>query len=204
MSGISRIVIEKQHAQIGLRNTPARMRISKPQMQMRIKNEVPTMEIDRRAPTFKVNRKKINAESGLKAPDDFTKTFRDDGKAGALRATRTGVDDGNFLGNVRSPGDRVARLARNKAMSAVLNKQQTNLGLMPKSPPEVNWEKGHMRVSWSRHSLVIDWEGDYLPKLTLDPPHSVEVYLRTKPYVRIMVEEGPPPRTRGGHVDEAI
>jgi hypothetical protein len=162
------------------------------------------MEIDRKAPTFKINRRKINAESGLKGPTDLTMTFRDAGRAAALTGARTAKEDGNFLGNLQNPGDRVAKLAHAKAMQKVAKRKQTNLGLMPKSLPEVEWDKGYMRVNWSKHQIVIDWDGEYLPQVSLEPRHSVEIYLRTKPYFRVMVEEGDVPSATGNHVDQAV
>ena len=204
MARIARIAIEQQHAEIGVKSNPAQMRINKPRMQMRISNEAPKMEFENNAPTFRVNRRKINIESGLKPNDELSKDYRDEGKRGALKGARTAKDDGNFLGEVRNPGDRVAKLARSKTMNAILQKKQINIGLMPQSPAEITWDKGQTRVSWSGHSLTIDWDGEFMPQVTLDPPHSVEVYLRTKPYFRIRVEEGTAPAVSGGNVDQAI
>ena len=201
---ISRIRIEQQMAEIGVNSTKAQMKITRPKMQMRITNEMPQMELNTEAPTFKVNRRKINSESGLKPPKEFSNDNRDEGKRGALKGTKTAVEDGNFLGETRIPGDRVAKLARSKAMSAMKESRQINIGLMPNSPAEITWDKGQMRVNWSKHSLVIDWDGDYMPQVTLEPPHSVEVYLRTKPYFRILVEEGDPPIYSGVQFDQAI
>jgi hypothetical protein len=173
-------------------------------MHMRIKTETPQMEIERKNATFKVNRKKLNSEMGLKAPSELATSFRDAGKAGALRGTKTAVDDGNFLGEMRRPGDRVGKLAQNKSMSAVLKKQQTNIGLMPKNQPEVVWDRGSLSINWSKHSIVVDWDGEYLPQLTIDPKYSIEVYLRTEPYFRIMVEDVHDPNMPGRYVDRAI
>ena len=204
MSKISRIKIEQQMAEIGVQSTQAQMRISNPKMKMTITSEAPQLEIDSQRPSFTVNRKKFNSETGYKPSLELSKEYRDDGKKGALKGTKTAVDDGNFLGQTKVTGDRVAKLARRKTLGAILNKNKINIGLMPNSPAEVTWDKGHMRVKWSRHSLVIDWDGDYMPQVTVEPPHSVEVYLRTKPYFKIMVEEGPPPQISGRRVDQAI
>ena len=95
-------------------------------------------------------------------------------------------------------------LARQKTMSAILRKKEMNIGLMPKSLPEVEWEKGSLKINWSKHSIVIDWDGDYMPKVTLDPKHSIEVYLRTPPHFRITVGEAQSPGEPGKLVDRAI
>jgi len=89
-------------------------------------------------------------------------------------------------------------------MSAIMKKQQMNIGLMPKSSPEVVWDKGSMRINWSKHSIVIDWDGEYMPQVTIDPKSSIEVYLRTEPHFRIVVDEREDPNMPGRIVDEAI
>jgi len=170
---------------------------------MKIKTVPPHMQIDSKAPSFKVNRKKINSESGLKSPDEVTTDFRDTGKADALKGAKTAKDDGNFLGELRIPGDRVAKLAHNKTMGAILKKRQANIGLMPKSTPEIEWDRGYMRINWSKHSIVIDWDGDYMPRLKIDPKYSVDVYLRTEPYFKIRVTNEDP-NMPGQYVDESI
>jgi len=173
-------------------------------MQMNIRTETPQMRVDSQAPSFRVNRQKINNESGLKAPLELAKTFRNEGRQAALRGARQAKDDGNFIANPHIPGDKsIPRLARNKAMRR-LEKPEVNIGLMPASSPEVTWDKGHMRINWSKHSVVIDWNGDYLPQLTVDPKYSVEVFLRTEPYFRVMVEEVLDPNRPGRYVDQAI
>ena len=204
MPNIQKINIDQQLAELGVRTTPAKMHITTPRMEMSISTENPHMEIDRQAPKFKVNRKKINSESGLKSPSEITMAYRDAGKKGALKGTKTAVEDGNFLGELRNPGDRVAKLSHNKAMAAIAKRRQSNIGLMPKSKAEVEWERGYMRINWSKHSIVIDWDGEYMPQLTIDPKSSIEVYLRTEPYFRITVDNVVDPFMPGKIVDRAI
>jgi hypothetical protein len=198
-----RLNIDQQMAEIGVRSTPAKMHISMPRMHMRIKTVAPQMNIDSKAPSFKVNRQKINNESGLKAPLELAKTFRNKGRQTAMRAIGANKDDGNLLANHKIPGDKVPRVAKNRAMSR-LGTKDINIGLMPSSSPEVVWDKGYMRINWSKHSVVIDWDGDYMPRMTIDPKYSVEVYLRTEPYFRVMVEELLDSSGPGRYVDHAI
>ena len=202
--GIYSITIDQQLAEIGVRRTPAQMHIEQQQMEMRIRTEQSKMDIDWKGPSFKINRKKINSESGLKSTWELSKDYRDKGRVGALRGSKTAVNDGNFLGNVKSPGDRVAKLAHNKTMAAALKKKDLNIGLMPKSMPEVEWDRGSLTINWSKHSIVIDWDGEYMPKVTIDPKYSIEVYLRTEPYFRITVDEGNDPSTPGSLINKAI
>ena len=204
MAAISQITIIQQLAEIGVRITPGQMHIQRQQMKMNIESEMPEMEIEHKNPSFKVNRKKINSESGLKPPDVLSKEFRDKGKDDALTGIKTAVEDGNFLGDVTMPGDRVGKLAHKKTLSSLLKKKETNIGLMPKSSPEIVWERGYIRINWSKHSILIDWDGDYMPKVTIDPKYSIEVYLRKEPYFKIIVNAPEDPGRPGRFVDKAI
>jgi len=204
MPGIQKIIIDQQLAEVGIRNTRAKLNIKYPRMQMRIATEAPKMKIERQTPSFRINRKKIDSERGLKSPMELTQGFRDQGRVGALKGTKTALDDGNFLGELRRKGDRVGQLAKNKTMSAILKQQQINIGLMPKNRPEVVWDKGSMTINWSRHSILIDWDGEYMPQLTVDPKYSIEVFLKTEPYFRVSVEDMVDPGMPGRYVDQAI
>ena len=204
MPSIRRITIDQQLAEIGVQSTPAKMHIVRPRMSMTIKTESPKMEIDRKDPTFKVNWKKVNSERGLKAPMELTDDFKNDGKEGALRGAKTPGEDGDYLGDLRIPGNRLAQLMRSKSLAAVMKKKQLDLGLMPESSPEVVWDRGHLRINWSKHSIVIDWDGEYMPQVTIDPKYSIEIFLRTEPYFKIKVEEVNDPNMPGKYIDKAI
>jgi len=199
---IKRINIDQQFAQIGVRTTPGKMHISMPKGKMRIRTETPQMDIDRRAPSFKINRKKINNESGLKGPLELSRTYRNKSKQAASRSARNAKDDGDLIANPNIPGDKSVPLLAKSKMKRTLPKIDYNTGQVRASSPEISWDKGHMRINWSKHSVIVDWEGDYLADITIDPKYSIEVYLRTQPYFRVMVEEvldGP-----GRYIDHAI
>ena len=203
MSRMPTIKVEQQFAQLGVNSTKAQLKITNRRRQMKVSSETPEVKIESKRPAFKINNKKIRSESGLKSTMELTLNARDDGRTGALRGTKMAVEDGNFLGETRNPGDRVGMLARKRTMERV-GPKQINVGMMPESSPEVDWEKGEMHVSWSKHRIVIDWDGDYMPEVSVEPPHSVEVYLTQAPYVRILVEEGPPEEAAGANLDGVI
>jgi len=198
---IQRIRIDQQRAEIGVRTTPAKLNIKMPRGQVNIDNQTPEMRVDKQMPRFKVDRQKLNSEIGLSGPLTLAKDFRNKGKQTALRAAGAAKNDGNFLANYKIPGDKVPRLAKNKEMER-LGTKDFNVGLMPSSPPELSWDKGFMRINWSNHSVVIDYSGDYKPDISVDQMYSVEVFLRTKPYIRVMVEEAV--SSTGNYIDQAI
>ena len=198
---IQRINIDQQLAEIGVKTTPAKLNISMPRGTLTIKNERPEMKIERKAPSFTVNKRKQNNESGLKGPLELAKGFRNKGRQAALRAAGQAKNDGNYLANHKVKGDKVPTLAKNKQMSR-LGPKEFNVGLMPQTPADISWEKGYMRINWSKHSVVIDYSGEYMPDMSVDPKYSVEVFLRKEPYFRVMVEEVM--SSAGKYVDSAV
>ena len=204
MTSIQKLMIDQQLAEIGVKVVPAKMQITFPRLQMKITTENTQMEIDSKTPSFKINRKKINNESGLKTPSTFTREYRDKGISSALKGAKTAGEDGDFLGDARIRGSRIAKLSRSKSMASATRKQKLDIGTMPQSSPEVEWDKGYMRINWSKHSIVVDWDGEYMPQLKVDPKYSVEIYLREEPYFRLTVEDMIEPNSPGRVVDRAI
>lgn len=203
MSRISRVVIDQQLAEIGVKVTPAKMNITLPRQQMHISQENAQMKIEQQNPQFKFDRQKVMNESGLMSPEAFTSDYANEGKAAALRGAAKITQEGDQLGNAARKGNRVVQIARQNSRSSA--QKDINIGLMPKSSPDIQWSPGSMNINWSGHSLKIEWEGEVQPELTVDPRYSVEVFLRTKPYFRVSVEENDfSLRSTGRHVDELL
>ena len=188
------LAIDKSRAQIGINQSHATLRIQSNRLRMRVTQDAPQMQQQNsEVPTFRVaNRAQLNSEMGLSPPAEFIRGKAQDGRAGALRGTSRAARDGEFLGNVRDLTNGVPRLARARQLEAVRQKTDFNVGLMPQSMPEFSWENNEMRVNWSNATLIIDWEGDHMPTINLESPHSVEVYLSSRPYFRVRVEDALP------------
>ena len=187
------LAIDKSGAQIGINQSQATLRIQSNRLRMRVTQEAPQMQMQNEVPRFQVaNRARLNSEMGLSPPAEFINGKAQDGRAGAMRGTRRAAHDGEFLGNVRDLTNGVPRLARMRQLESVRQKTDFNIGLMPQSMPEFSWENNEMRVNWSNATLIIDWEGDHMPTINLESPHSVEVYLSSRPYFRVRVEDALP------------
>ena len=197
------MTIEQQFASIGVETTRAQMHISMPSpLQMKIAQEPAQMTIERENPEFKVNWRKVQAETGRRAPVEMSRHVRDKARAQAMNSIGTTVQDGNFLGKVENPGNRVAQLQKRKALET--GAKEVNIQNMPKSIPEVEWKRGSININWSRHQLNVEWDGEYMPEIGVNPPYSVEIFLRNKPYVKITVEEMADPQQAGQHVDKKL
>lgn len=196
------MVIDQQLASIGIEVTNAQMKITTPHPSMTISNEAPTMTVERQDPEFKLDWEQVRAESGLKTPARLSRHVRDTGRKQVMDYIAKTAQDGDYLADVTSPGDRVAQLARQHTQQR--NTKQINIASMPSSLPKVDWTPGSLDISWSRHKFTIEVSGNYMPEMLLDPPYSVEVFLRTSPYFKITVEEGPDPFVPGVVVDKNI
>jgi len=200
---LASVSVNQQFGAIGIDIAPAQMNISNRRRSMTIQQEHAQMEVDKQLPTFRVNRRQINNEIRLSFPTDQTQNNVERQKQIGAAGIRRRVNDGYALGDLTNPGNRVAQLARHNTMTyGNFRRRELNIDIMPRSGPGIEWDTGHMRLNWSRHSIVIDFEGDYMSEVSVDPPHTVEVYLHTEPYFRIFVEPGEDPDTSGRYVDQ--
>jgi len=189
MSSIQRINIDQQFAQIGVRSSQARMQISTSRGQIRIQNNKPQLQVDTQLPRFKVPRQRINNESGLAGPLSFAKQFRDKGKRNAMQATRNYAADGDFIANPHIAGDKSIPMMMGNRMKRFFQSIDYNLGLMPSSPPSLDWDKGRIDINFSRHNIAIDWNGKNTADVSVDTGYPVEVFLSRQPYFRVTSTE---------------
>ena len=186
---VTRIRIDQQTAQIGIRQSPARMQISKPQGQMTIQSTTPQMQIDTQMPKFTVPRQRINNESGLAGPLSFARQFASEGRQAGHRATATYASEGDQIANHRIPGDKsIPMMVKNK-MRRYFQKPETNIGLMPSSPPSLDWDRGYININWSRHSLTVDWSGRNTAQISVDTNYPVDVSLARRNYISVSSEQ---------------
>ncbi|MCL2662699.1 MAG: DUF6470 family protein [Oscillospiraceae bacterium] len=197
---IPRIRIDQQTAQIGVRGGPAALQMSIPNAQIQIQKSDPELTVDTQIPTFRGNRQRVSNESGLKDPLTLAKDFRNKGRQAALNAAATYKNEGNFIANPGIPGDKsIPMMVRNK-MRQFFQKPDFNVGLMPSSIPSLNWDKGHINVSFSRHNISIDRAGSITPQITANINFPVDVFISRQPYVRVSVEQV----TIGRHIDRTV
>ena len=202
---ISILKFEQQSAQIGIRSSPARMQISMPEGQMRIQKQDPQLEVDTQLPTFQSPRQRISNESGLMGPLTLAKQFRDKGKQGALRAIGSYAADGDFIANKNIPGDKsIPLLAKNK-MNQLLGRKDFNVGLMPSSPPSLDWTPGYINVNFSRHNIAVDWSGSTMANVNVDTGYPVQVSLTRRPSFNVTsIEPAVTNRTLGRYIDRSV
>jgi len=202
---VQRLVTEQQFAQIGIRSSHARMQVSSPKGQMSMQNVRPQLEVNTELPRFRVPRERIRSESGLAGPLSFAKEFRNKGRSAALRAVGAYASDGDFVANHRIPGDRSFPLLAKNKMNSLMRKPETNIGLMPSSPPSLDWSKGVIDINFSRHNIGVDWSGSNLIDVTVDEGFPAEVSLLQRHDFRILgMEPAVENRTMGNFIDRSV
>jgi hypothetical protein len=169
---------------------------------MKIQTEAAKMTVDRKNPTFQIDLQPYRDEVNLKQPDRLTADFGSQAHVASLDGIAEASRDGDFLASTEKPGNRVAQIARRKLQKSA--QRELNIKAIPSRRPKVTWDPGYVHIDWSGHRISIDWEGEYMPELTVDPPYSIEVFLRNKPYFRITVEEGENPYQAGQRVNQAV
>jgi len=202
---IMRINLEHQSPQLSVRSNPARMQISMPTGQMRIQNDTPQLQIETQMPTFRVPSQRIRNESGLAGPLSFARQFSGKGRQAAMRAIATYAAEGDAIANPNIPGDKsIPMMVRNK-MRNYFSKPETNIGLMPSSPPSLDWTNGYININATRHNISVNWSGDYMAQVTADIDYPVEVTLNGRPSVRISsIEPAVQNRTMGRYIDRSV
>lgn len=202
MARMPTIVIEQQMSSIGIKVTHAQMHISIPQPTLEVSYELPEMSVSREDPKFRVNWKKTYNDIGHKDPAEFGRSNKSNAAESARNAMAEMVTDGDYMMDTTISGSRPAQLARSKMLNVEMPEAASHLG-KPMSMPEVEWQRGSLDVSWTRGSLHIEVVGDAMPEIVIDPPFSVEVYLREKPYVKVYIDDGTlPDSSMGVNVDK--
>lgn len=202
MASIPQITIDQQYASVGIEITQAQMKITLPKVEMQLEREMPEMSVEYQNPEFKLNWRKVRSESGLKPPVELSRAYTVRTSNKAVCGISEAAGDVGYISQVEKGGNRIAELTRHKTIKTA--QAEINLSSKPQSLPEVEWTPGAVNINWTRGSLNVDWVGNYMPEVVIDPPFSIEIFLREKPYIKIMVEDGTAPATSGTIVDKQL
>lgn len=202
MVSMPSIIIDQSYGSLAIEITHAQMKITNNRPEMKITREDPSLTVESEMPEFKVNWQKVRNESGLPSPSEIARRNRAKSIESIGTGTSRTVNEGNTLGDVVHKGNRVANIERQKTIRS--SHLEVNFGTMPQSMPEVEWSKGYVNIDWSKGDLIVDFIGDYMPEVALDPPFSIDIYLKEKPYIRIMVNDGEAPGATGNLVNQVL
>ena len=202
MPSLQRLVIDQQYASIGIKVTPAQLQIMTPRPSFELHQEMPELSIESQSASFSVNWRQVHSEMGLKPPLELAAQIRAKGIEGAADGTIEAVQDGNYLQKNELRSNRVAQLARQKSLEQA--NVEVNIKSIPEQSPQVEWNPGKLQITWESKQFNVEWDGNYLPEVSLESPYSVEIFLRDRPSIRISVEDVLMPSEAGQHVDKRM
>lgn len=184
MQGI-KLNIQQQRAEINVEIQNAQLHVKMPRREMVINHEPARMEIRRSEGEVDLDLRAFKSNLGLKNYDEITRAAAQKAKVKAQENVKENVSEGIQLQD-RSKGQTIGKLAKNKMMAP----KNPRPGRNPVPPPvEMDGKPGRMEIEWVKGGITIDWEGDNLVEVYVEPPHSVEIQLSQRPSVQVSIEE---------------
>ncbi|MBQ9625200.1 MAG: hypothetical protein IJR47_03740 [Clostridia bacterium] len=183
-------------ASIEVHTTNAQMSISNHIRRFRIHSVPPQMHIKTTMAKFKVNWDQVWAECGRKNNTHFMNDNRQKAYDKTLQAIKRMAQEGDMM--MDTTNGVVIPLIAAENMRAAL--PEVNLTTMPKSMPDLTWEKGGVEITWERGSMEIVWDEEFEPDISFTR-HNVEIKMRNFPVVK-MREKGA--HSGGKKVDKKV
>ena len=202
--GMARLNIEQQYAKISVDIQPAKIKIEKPEKSMHIHHQTPQMLVEWEAPRVELNFEEARAKLGPIAATPTTNNqmtirslaaIHNIAYTGGIPATQHNENGLKVTGS--DPAAEVLQTIRER--QAVNDVKPTHRELSP----SVKWERGDLSIQWSAHEFYIEWEGESLPQITVEPC-SVDIYIEQRPYIRIYLDEENLPKAVGNEVDTEL
>lgn len=185
MSQLMRININEQRAQIGLNITRSNLNINSPRAQVQIQQRTTQLQVNTELPTFSQNSERLRDEIGLSTSLRFARNFAAEGRRTAMQGIGRRARDGDTMARHQVRGsDPIPAIARSASM-ARLGPVDFNIGLMPRSIPELHWQDGRIDINFTRHSIQINSGRANLARISLSPGHAVSAYLQRRPHIDI-------------------
>lgn len=195
MQGI-KLNIEQQRAQISIDIQNAQIHVKVPQRQMRINHEPARMEVTRSEGKVNIDLQAVKSNLGLKNYDEMTRAAIQKAKAKAQESIRENVSDAAQVSDP-SKGQNLGKLAKSKMMAF----KNPKPGRSPVPPPVgMEGKPGQMQIEWVRGGITIDWEGENLVEVYVEPPHSVNIQLTQRASIQVSLIEETLPEVLGRKV----
>ena len=195
MQGI-KLNIEQQRAQISVEIQNAQLHVKVPHRKMHINHEPARMEITRSEGKVNIDLQAVKSNLGLKSYDEMTRAAAQRAKAKAQQGVRENVSNAAQIADP-AKGQSLGKLAKSK-MIALKNPKP---GRSPVPPPVgMEGQPGRMQVEWVKGGVTIDWEGDNLVEVYVEPPHSVNIQLTQRANIQISLIEETLPEVLGRNV----
>ncbi|MDL2220632.1 DUF6470 family protein [Eubacteriales bacterium OttesenSCG-928-N14] len=190
--------LPRERYYLEIQSRRAQLNIQSPRPSMEISRTKPEFTVTKKRPTFKVaNRSQLNAESGLANPVQLSRQFAQKGRQEGHEAIGLRSQEGDYLMNIHKGGS-IAGMAKQRLQKKM---PETNVGLMPQSRPQIEWDLGELSIDWSDPKLTIDWNVSR-PQLSVTP-HVVEINWRAE-QLEPVISKRPLMPVVGNYLDSMI
>lgn len=176
--------ITRTFGEIGVRTTPAKMKIQSGRPSFKIKQRPPEMIVTRKNPRVVIDKTRAFADRGNKTifqlMDEFAKWASDVCAEAIARIAEEGT-------KVSKAGQTRGEVIRQIIIDRMTEKKsRSDVNITFAEGPHVEWEEGALEINWIIHQPEIEWEISARAEIEVEP-HNVEVYMRKYPSLKIEV-----------------
>ncbi len=196
---VMRVEIEQQRAQIKIETQQAQLRVEMPDRRMEITQTRPEMTVHRNNPEIELDMDDFKANIGLKTYDQLIAEAAASARIEARQGTQEIVRTSKYIGDVTIHSNKVAEVSSDQ----MLEFSDPDMGHNPIPPGAVEMagKPGTLEIEWSGFEVSIDWVGDSMPEIYVEPPCSVNVEISTQPFIKISASEVYIPASSGRNVN---
>lgn len=205
--GIARLNIEQQYARISVDMQPAKISVEMPEGHLQVSQQSPQMTVEWENSNFSVDFERARAaiannRANLATSNSMTivpqKAISNIEYSHAHANMQTGPD--SDVGKYKSPEIKLEESVRN------IQKKANATMRVPRYmdvSPDIKYNRGDFNISWSDYEFSVEWIGDTLPQITVEP-YSIDIIIDQKPYIKIYLVEEALPKATGRNLDTHI
>lgn len=182
------IEIETVPIQLEIKTTPAKLEYARGTADLQISRNEGGLHIESKAIQLKLDT--FQARDSIGAPASVAssiKEYSQRGKQAVYDATATYAQQGELLLKTKIGEELVTRFAAETMMKDY--KPNTGIDFIPKTGPDISWDKGAMTIRYEMDKLNVDWRIDQAHfEFT---PGNIEITVKQSPDITIKYLGGP-------------
>lgn len=169
--------IKTTNAKVEIRNDPLRLKVER---------EPARMHVHRTRPKMKVNWTKVRNESGLRSTSAQRKHMQQMYRRMALDGISQMANEYDQISSIQNIPPGGPEIVATVALDSILHIDipVVDVANMPRSMPDVEWERGELEIEWESARLEMRWEGSIRPEISVTP-HTVEIRLINGETIRV-------------------
>lgn len=196
---VRRIEIEQQLAQIRVDSRMASLSVEMRRRGMSVEQNNARMQVERSSPDIALDMREFRDNIGLKSVFTLTRESAARAQAQVSQSIKKFASNADFIGTLPQNGNPIAQVARRQMLEPTVF--DSGRSRVPEGAVKMEGKPGNLRIDWSKHDLVINWDQFQTPVITVEPKASVEVELAREPILEFTVVEEYIPKETGQTLD---